>query len=69
MDKYVDLIKWYSKEYCLTNVKKNGMTLCYVKEQTKAICMAAVKQNKYAIKHVDINKFSDVYIYYKLLWS
>ena len=37
-------------------VKKNGIALEYVKEQTSEICMEAVKQNGYGIRICKRNK-------------
>ncbi len=50
-------------------VKQNGLALQYVKNQTEDICMIAVKDNRYAIEYVNKEKFPDVFIYHKLLWS
>lgn len=62
-------IKHQTFDLCMVAVTQNGCALQFVNNQTEELCLIAVKQNKYAIKYVDINKFPDVYIYYKLLWS
>ena len=30
-----ELLKWYNEEYCLDQVKQNGNTLQFVKNQTR----------------------------------
>ncbi len=44
-----------SIELRLAVVKKNGLELKYIKEQTLELCSAAVKQNKWALKYVEPN--------------
>jgi len=62
-------LKDYKKEYdaiytkknltgknAINAVKRDGCALRYVKEQTEAICLAAVKQNKDTLQFVE-NQF------------
>lgn len=41
------------REITLSTVKKNGLILEYIKNQTVDICMAAVRQNGLALKYVN----------------
>jgi len=33
------------------------------------MCLEAVKENRYAVKFIDKEKFPDTYAYYKLLYN
>ena len=43
---------WNDPEYCLVAVKRDGLALEYVKEQTHEICLQAVKRTGYALEYV-----------------
>lgn len=62
-----NLLRWYSKKYCLTRVKRHGEALQFVKNQTEEICIEAIKQNPKAIQYVDIKRFPKVYELYQFL--
>ena len=49
-------------------VKKDGLILRYVTNQTLELCHCAVEQNKDALIFVNKEKFPEVYIYHKLLY-
>lgn len=40
---------WKNKEFCLKAVKKNGLVLKFIENQTETVCLEAVKQNGIAI--------------------
>ena len=65
--KYV--IDWDNEEICLAAVRSNGLALQYVKRQTSEICLTAVENNREALKYINKEKFPDVFIYCKLLFS
>jgi len=45
---------WNNEKDCLEAVKKDGLNLAFVKEQTHEICLEAVKQDGYALIYVKI---------------
>ena len=47
-----ELLKWYDEEYCLKQVKQDGLALQYVHNQTAEICLTAVKQDGSALRYV-----------------
>ena len=56
-----NLLKWYSKKYCLEAVKQDPWALQYVKNQTEEMCLEALNQDIDIIEHVDVKKFPKVY--------
>ena len=44
--------KWEDEEFCMEQVKKNGLKLAYVVNQTEEICIEAIKQNAFSLKYV-----------------
>lgn len=44
--------QWYDQDYCLSQVKQDGLTLQYVKNPSPNIQLEAVKQNGYAIQYI-----------------
>ena len=48
----MDLFGTSNNESDLERVKRDGMALQLVKEQTPEICLAAVKQNWHALEYV-----------------
>ena len=46
-----DFDKWSDEVYCMEAVKKNGMFLKYVKNQTEEMRMEAVKENGDALQY------------------
>jgi cytochrome oxidase Cu insertion factor (SCO1/SenC/PrrC family) len=46
-------------EVCIAAIKRNGLALKYVINQTNEICLAAVKQNGHALNYV-INKTDEI---------
>jgi hypothetical protein len=49
-----------SLDMCITAVKKNGLALFYIKNQTFLMCLYAVKQNPDAIEYVSDKFYGDV---------
>ena len=47
----------YAGDKALKIVKRDGSALRYVKEQTEAVCLEAVKQEDYALQYVDKSVF------------
>ena len=56
--KETDIITYKGAE-ALSEVKKDGYTLRFVKEQTEAICLEAVKQNGDALRFVNETIFEE----------
>ena len=52
-----DIIDFKTKKEALSAVRQEGCALRYVKEQTEAVCLAAVRKNWDAIKYVDKRVF------------
>ena len=50
---------WNDPQYCLVAVKRDGLALQWVKEQTPEICLEAVKQNVFALNYV-INQTPEI---------
>lgn len=49
-----------NEEMCIEAVKRNGMALRYVKEQTPDICREAMNQNRNTFKYVE-HKFQTLF--------
>ena len=56
--------RWFDKNYCLEQVKQNGLALRYIHNQTEEICIEAVKQNGDALIYVQ--KQTPLIVYYAL---
>lgn len=52
-----DIIEITSESEALEAVKRNGLALPYVKDQTEAVCLEAVKQNGHALQYVKKSVF------------
>ena len=45
-------LKYYEELYHISECKKDGSHIQYVKNQTERICLVAVRQNRYALQYV-----------------
>ena len=52
--------KWDDHDYCLEMVKKDGLNIVYVKNQTEDICLEAFNSNERAYVFI-VNKWPKVY--------
>jgi hypothetical protein len=52
-----------SKEVCLEAVKQNGTLIQYIHDPSKEICLEALTEGNCdeVIKHIDIEKYPDIY--------
>jgi len=55
------MLKIKLKKICLKAIKQDGLTIQFVKNPTKEMCLEALNQNINAIKYIDIKKFPKVY--------